>query len=146
MHSPWRRMHVFLFLSSVFSLGIDDLMLHPTCYNVVTRLREANLRNLENTNRNESEELPMKIQYNNSLEARIAYIECQTNTLPFVDFSEFTDDPDFHIYPVFGDKMTNTLYTNRDFMEKAKRFSSEECSLLMNLSNAFPTATLIVVG
>ena len=40
---------------------------------------------------------------------------------------------------------TNTLYTNRDFMEKAKRFSSEECSLLMNLSNAFPTATLIVV-
>lgn len=51
MHSPWRRMHVFLFLSSVFSLGIDDLMLHPTCYNVVTRLREANLRNLENTKR-----------------------------------------------------------------------------------------------
>ena len=39
-----------------------------------------------------------------------------------------------------------TLYTNRDFMEKAKRFSSEECSLLMNLSNTFPTATLIVVG
>ena len=34
-------------------------MIHPTCYNVVTRLREANLRNLENTNRNESEELPM---------------------------------------------------------------------------------------
>ena len=121
-------------------------MTHPTCYNVVTRLREANLRNLENTNRNESEELPMKIQYNDSLEARIAYIECQTNTLPFVDFSEFADDPDFHIYPVFGDKLTNTLYTNRDFMEKAKLFSSEECCLLMNLSKDFPTATLIVVG
>ena len=88
----------------------------------------------------------MKIQYSNKPEDRIAYIECQINTLPFVDFSEFADDPDFHIYPVFGDKMTNTLYTNRDFMEKAKRFSSEECSLLMNLSNAFPTATLIVVG
>ena len=121
-------------------------MIHTTCYNVVTRLREANLRSLENTNRNESEDPPMKIQYNNSLEARIAYIECQTNTQPYVAFSEFADDPDFHIYPVFGDKMTNTLYTNRDFMEKAKHFSSEECSLLMNLSNAFPTATLIVVG
>lgn len=28
----------------------------------------------------------MKIQYSNKLADRIAYIECQTNTLPFVDF------------------------------------------------------------
>jgi hypothetical protein len=37
----------FLILSSVFSLGIGDLMLHPACYTIVTRLREAHLRNLE---------------------------------------------------------------------------------------------------
>ena len=87
----------------------------------------------------------MKIQYSNKLADRIAYIECQTNTLPFVDFSEFADDPDFHFMPVFGDRETNTFYTNRDFMKKAQLFSSEESSILMNLSNDFPTATLIVV-
>ena len=62
-----------------------------------------------------------------------------------VDFSEFADDPDFHFMPVFGDWETNTFYTNRDFMKKAQLFSSEESSILMNLSNDFPTATLIVV-
>lgn len=87
----------------------------------------------------------MKIRYSNKLADRIAYIECQINTLPFVDFSEFTDDPDFHFMPVFGDWETNTFYTNRDFMKKAQLFSSEESSILMNLSNDFPTATLIVV-
>lgn len=87
----------------------------------------------------------MKIQYSNKLTDRIAYIECQTNTLPFVDFSEFADDPDFYLMPVFGDWETNTFYTNRDFMKKAQLFSSEESSILMNLSNDFPTATLIVV-
>ena len=87
----------------------------------------------------------MKIQYSNKLADRIAYIECQTNTLPFVDFSEFAADPDFHFMPVFGDRETNTFYTNRDFMKKAQLFSSEESSILMNLSNDFPTATLIVV-
>ena len=62
-----------------------------------------------------------------------------------LDFSEFADDPDFHFMPVFGDWETNTFYTNRDFMKKAQLFSSEESSILMNLSNDFPTATLIVV-
>ena len=87
----------------------------------------------------------MKIQYNNSLEARIAYIECQTNTLPFVDFSEFADDPDFHIFPIFGKMGTNILYTNRDFLKKAQIFASAESNLLAMFSNNLPSATLIVV-
>ena len=51
----------------------------------------------------------MKIQYSNKLADRIAYIECQINTLPFVDFSEFADDPDFHFMPVFGDNIVTRL-------------------------------------
>ena len=87
----------------------------------------------------------MKIQYSNKFADRIAYIECQLNTLPFVDFSEFADDPDFHIIPLFGDRETDTFYTNRNFMEKAKVFGSSECELLTMLSNAAPHVTLIVV-
>ena len=87
----------------------------------------------------------MKIQYSNKSEDRIAYIACKNETFPFIDFSMFADDPDFHIMPVFGKLKSNLFYTNREFMNKAKMFSSEENSFLMQLSNDFPTATLIVV-
>ena len=79
---------------------------HCLQYNKVTRLRE---KQPWNHKRNESEEFTMKIQYSNKLADRIAYIECQINTLPFVDFSEFADDPDFHFMPVFGDNIVTRL-------------------------------------
>ena len=87
----------------------------------------------------------MKIQYSNKPEDRISYIACMNETFPFIDFSLFADDPGFHIMPVFGKMKSNTFYTNHDFMNKTKLFSSEESSFLMQLSNDFPTATLIVV-
>lgn len=87
----------------------------------------------------------MKIQYSNRPEDRIAYIACKNATFPFIDFSMPADDPDFRIMPVFAKMKSNTFYTSRDFMNKAKLFSREESSFLMQLSNNFPAATLIVV-
>ena len=36
----------------------------------------------------------MKIQYSNKLADRIAYIECQINTLPFVDCDCCPEEPE----------------------------------------------------
>ena len=87
----------------------------------------------------------MKIQYSNKRADRVAYMECQTNALFNIDFSEFADDPDFCIFPIFGKMGTNIIYTNRDFMKKAQIFSSKESNFLVMLSNNLPSATLIVV-